>query len=507
MVDTRSVSPEEEALLDVTQRLTRQIEQQLAQLRRLRERARSEGPVPAVLGDLEHVTRRLQRDGERLRMLCGAGPSVAGARSVADVLGDAAAAAAEPVRVVVRPAPIATVSALASVELVHVLAEALDAALADTAFGITLGGRLGPAGLTVDLVLDGPMRERGAAAVAEALARRTATGIQLHRPDRSEPDAPYAIVLCPAPALTIPVQRRVDTGEMTRLAPLRPPPDPLTDPLTDPLPPDSAPFPSLDALDLGGEPDDANPLVGRPRARSPLGRDMFGVRAGRATGGSALFGGPPGQAQRNGTSNGNGNGNGAYGPAGGRGTAAHGTAGANGRSAGSATAGAPDVAPGPAPTPAPVRAGAPGRAPEDLPSGAEALFGPLPTRGPMPTPIYEAVASAWFREDGTAEDWDAAGDAEWRAAAARVTDERDEDEVASTTASGLPRRRPGRQMVTPPLRSAAAAREQRSPAAAGGERAPDRIRERLDDYQRGLQQGRHRAGESDPPAERPARWA
>ncbi|MGD9531999.1 hypothetical protein [Pseudonocardia sp.] len=498
MVDTRSVAPEEDALLDVTQRLTRQIEQQLAQLRRLRERARAEGPVPAILGDLEHVTRRMQRDGERLRILCGARASVAGARSVADVLGDAAAAASEPVRVTVRPAPIATVSALASVELVHVLAEVLDSALAGTALDVTLGARLGPAGLTVDVVPDGPTRDRGPIPVAEALARRTATGVQLHRPDSAAESGPFAIVLCPSGELTVPLQRRPDVDDATRLESLR---SRRPDPLTDPLPPE------------GTQPAEDGPLAARaPRGRSgsPLGQNMFGVRSAGSAGGSALFGrSGEGGVRRNGNGGGGAaNGNGRGGPHGAvaqpaapGAVSAVGSAGRNADAAGSVTT--PEAGPV-----APAEPDRPADAPGpvvDLPSGAEALFGPLPGGGrdPVQTPIYEAVASAWFREGGTAADWEAAGDVEWQAATARAASTGGEQ--ADTTASGLPRRRPGRQMVTPPLRRSTAAQPRESRASE--EREPERVRERLDGYQRGLRQGRHRAGESDPPAGRSARWA
>ena len=52
--------------------------------------------------------------------------------------------------------------------------------------------------------------------------------------------------------------------------------------------------------------------------------------------------------------------------------------------------------------------------------GGDELFGPLPTSiGVVGTPIFEAVASAWFRDDerGPArDDWNTAGDREWREA-------------------------------------------------------------------------------------------
>ena len=119
-------------------------------------------------------------------------------------------------------------------------------------------------------------------------------------------------------------------------------------------------------------------------------------------------------------------------------------------------------------------------------NGGDELFGPLPTSvATAGTPIFEAVASAWFRDDerGPAtDDWDSAGDREWRAAEARATRT---DVPTATTASGLPRRSPGDRLVPPPRAS--------RPTAPPDERVPERVRERLATYQRGLQQGRHRA--------------
>lgn len=429
VVDMRSVSPEQGALLDVTQRLARQIEQQLAQLERLRGGRESD----VGLGDLEHLARRMRRESERLRMLCGADPAgFSGSippRSIGEVLADATAATTESIRITVRPAPIATIEPRAAAELGHVLAEVLDAALAVSALGVTMGGRLGPAGLTVDVTVDGPRRDAGPGVmgVADALARRSGRGIQVHR---AGADGPYAIVLCPAAALAVSVQRR---------------PEPMQD-------------------------------------RSSIDRDMFGVRSNGSAGGAALFG----------------------------------TAGADPLSAPFPPAADPLSAPAAGGLFAPPRAAAPSVAP--LPpagpppprsSGADPLFGPLPSRGPEPieTPIYAAVVSAWFSEDDTrAADWESPGDLEWRAAAARAAQA--EEPGGRTTASGLPRRRPGRQMVTPPLqgRRAAAATVERD-APTSEDRQPDRVRSRLDDYQRGLQQGRHRAAEPEPEVRRPTRWA
>lgn len=115
------------------------------------------------------------------------------------------------------------------------------------------------------------------------------------------------------------------------------------------------------------------------------------------------------------------------------------------------------------------------------------------------TPIFAAVASAWFRtsEDaangyggingsgsnlvngsgggpGTgngawrpdepagsrrstaSEEWASASDDEWQAAARRAARAEEEEENLPTTASGLPRRTPGSRMVAPSLRSQAA---------------------------------------------------
>jgi hypothetical protein len=129
-------------------------------------------------------------------------------------------------------------------------------------------------------------------------------------------------------------------------------------------------------------------------------------------------------------------------------------------------------------------------------SGDE-LFGPLPTSvGVVGTPIFEAVASAWFRDDErgpSTDDWDSAGDREWREASARAA----RTDVPPTTSSGLPRRSPGDRLVPPPR----AAR----PTAPPDERVPERVRDRLATYQRGLQQGRHRASDGSDAA--PEAWS
>ena len=129
-----------------------------------------------------------------------------------------------------------------------------------------------------------------------------------------------------------------------------------------------------------------------------------------------------------------------------------------------------------------------------LRANGDELFGPLPAAaGAIGTPIFEAVASAWFRDDerGPAvNDWRSPDDDEWQAAAARATRQ---DAPTGTTASGLPRRSPGDRLVPPPRAS------RRTPAPPD-ERVPERVRDRLATYQRGLQQGRHRAADQAEPA-------
>ncbi len=117
-------------------------------------------------------------------------------------------------------------------------------------------------------------------------------------------------------------------------------------------------------------------------------------------------------------------------------------------------------------------------------SQVDELFGPLldlplePIDDRYATPIFEAIASAWFREgDGDSgadraadpqrgpTDWETPQDSEWREAAARAA----RSEPTPTTASGLPRRRPGNQLVPPPRAQSGL------PSGGPGERVPDRV--------------------------------
>ena len=154
----------------------------------------------------------------------------------------------------------------------------------------------------------------------------------------------------------------------------------------------------------------------------------------------------------------------------------------------------PSYAPPSYPPPAAGRAGSAGH------DEADVLFGPLSNslrdqmRESGPSPIYEAVASAWFIEGhdaagGAPADWSTPSDAEWRAATERAA--RPAAEQYQSTAAGLPRRRPGTQMVAPPRQGPP------PPAAGPRDREPERVRERLAVYQQGLERGRHRAADGE----------
>ncbi|MCW0212187.1 MAG: ATP-binding protein [Pseudonocardia sp.] len=155
-------------------------------------------------------------------------------------------------------------------------------------------------------------------------------------------------------------------------------------------------------------------------------------------------------------------------------------------------------------------------------SSAEELFGSFDVGGSgsgdvAGTPIFAEVASAWFRtgddlpavngHDGTGladswldggpgpgtgngapRNWVSGGDEGWRLATERAA--RAEEEELPLTSSGLPQRRPGRQMVPPPLR------EMSSRPVVSTEREPEQVRRRLATYQRGLEAGRHRADDA-----------
>ena len=370
-------------------------------------------PEPPQLRELSETVRRMRRDVESIVLLNGDDPSghTGGPRRLSEVLDDAASAAEETWRILVRPAATATVEPGAAVELIYVLAELLDhvtAAFPDA--GIDVASYVtARSGLTVEVSVNSASRyvpdglgTRRAAVAAEAHARRSRSGLTLTLPAGSPPAGGTGVVAtlaCPALAITI----------------------------------EEPAWSSVVSTD----------------------RQPFVTVAPAA-------------------SNGNGWGNGHY------------------PSNGATSPGLSRVEP---PTPA---------APEYAPSassGVDELFGPMMDLHHEPddnegTPIFEAIASAWFREEqnnkgnevradrpaGDPMDWESPSDGEWREAQARVA----QPEPLPSTPSGLPRRRPGNQLVPPP-------RNRSTPTPEPAERVPDRVRNRLSTYQRGLHQGRHRA--------------
>jgi hypothetical protein len=123
----------------------------------------------------------------------------------------------------------------------------------------------------------------------------------------------------------------------------------------------------------------------------------------------------------------------------------------------------------------------------------------LPLRPGSPrrerTPIYDEVASAWFREAPPASGPDEAewastsGDEGWRAAAA-TADALDAGVSADgTTEAGLPRRRPKAQLVPGAARPTGEG-QGAGAAATGPRRSAEAIRGRLASYQQGVADGR-----------------
>jgi hypothetical protein len=368
-------------------------------------------PEPPQLRELTDTLRRMRRDIESIVLLSGEHPSghTGGPRRLSEVLDDAATAAEETWRILVRPAAAATVEPAAGVELIYVLAELLDhvtAAYPDA--GIDVASYVTPrTGLTIEVSVNSASRyvpdglgTRRAAVAADAHARQSRSGLSLVLPAGAPPAGGTGVVAtlaCPAAAITIE----------------------------------------------------------EPAWSSVVSTDRQSFVAAAPT-----------------PANGNGWGNGHY--------PSSGTSPALAR-LDPPTSTPPEYAPSAA-------------------SGVDELFGPMmdlqyqaadDTEG---TPIFEAIASAWFREDqnqnesnadqpaGDPLDWESPSDGEWREAAARVA----QPEPLPSTPSGLPRRRPGNQLVPPP-------RNRTTSTAEPAERVPDRVRDRLSTYQRGLRQGRHRA--------------
>ncbi|QYN31934.1 hypothetical protein K1T35_25220 [Pseudonocardia sp. DSM 110487] len=465
----------DDAAAGVARRLQARLDRHIWLLERLQ--AEQLYPEPPGLPELQDTARRMHRDVEGLLLLAGHEPGVrsAGPRRLGDVVSDAAALAEEPRRIEVRSAPSALVSPAAAVELVHVLAELVDHVTAvypgarielashlDTAASRSSGN----GGATVDVIVDGAARYdpdglggRRAAAAAEQLARHSRHGIVLRRPSGGPPPAGSGLVAsvhCPPAAVTVEQPPRPSPPLSP---PLLPPPSPRLSPPPSPSPappPLPSPEPLLDRTGL-----------------SSLSSYELGFDAGAGVGRAV-----------NGTN-------------------------------GSKQAGSSSDEPINGTRPSLSFDDAPAYSPSSS-SQVDELFGPLldlplePIDDRYATPIFEAIASAWFREDGSGGgpgsssplDWQTPQDDEWREAAARAA--RPEPELP-TTSSGLPRRRPGNQLVPPPRST-----ERNGQTGQNGqngqngaqhvtpaERAPDRVRDRLSTYQRGLREGRHRAVGSD----------
>ncbi len=455
---------------DVLRRLRERVDRNV----RLVDRMRADplAPEPPGLPELIETARRMRHDAETLLLLAGldAGPRPGAPARLSALLDEAVDATDEPMRVDVRTGPNATVEPGAAIELLHVVSEVVDHVTA-----IHPGARVevssrteAPGGIVVEVRTASttrydPSGRRGMAAAAR-IAQRSRSGLVLRTPlpGPAGSGAPIATIHCPARAVTI------DEPAYSAW-------------------PAEASYDALGRPGLGGsngmfrrdpgrgvEP--VTPAHGLPPAPRPPGprtpvEALFSELTAETNARTAAH--PPGVPGDPGRF-------GAYRQATGRNDRGH--------------PGAPPV---------------------------DELFGPLVDlpveQQPEVTPIFEAVASAWFRDadtpDAVAADWESPNDREWRAAAERATHQ---PEDVTFTAEGLPRRRPGGRLVPPRLSDGGGAAGDGRGAGGGAharpaapverspDRVPDRVRERLATYQRGLRQGRHRAEPVDPGD--PAAW-
>ena len=457
--------PGAEVSLDVLRRLRERVDRNV----RLVDRMRADplAPEPPGLPELIDTARRMRHDAETLLLLAGMdpGPRPGAPAHLSALLDEAVDATDEPMRVDVRTGPHATVEPGAAVELLHVVSEVVDHVTA-----IHPGARVevssrseAPGGIVVEVRTASttrydPAGRRGMAAAAR-IAHHSRSGLVLRTalPGPAGSGAPIATIHCPARAVAV---HELDYS---------------------PWPGESS-YDALGRPGFGGTNGTAHRDLGRESELDTpahgLRLDPPGERASPRTAVEALFseltaetnaragysddliGDRPGSPAATGQF-------GAYGRASGP---------RNGRSY---------------PSSAPV----------------DELFGPLvdlpADQQPEATPIFEAVASAWFREsttNDTGDDWESPSDREWRAAAERAAHQ---PEDVTFTAEGLPRRRPGGRLVPPRLSEGSGDGAHARPAAPT-DRVPDRVRERLATYQRGLRQGRHRAEPVDPGD--PAAW-
>ncbi|MCE3553620.1 ATP-binding protein [Pseudonocardia sp. RS11V-5] len=446
-------------LAGLARRICGHAERQLSVAERL-------GPDSAEGAEIAAGARRMLRDGESVLSLVGGRPERRGPvpTGIGRILADTAAGAEDPQRVSVPPAPSASLAAGSAVGAGQVLAELVAHAerTVPRSSRIELVGRwAGDGGVTIELQAEGvelPWQEAaaleneiagGASApipperlglhLAARLARRCGARLELQAPLGGPATPGFGTVALvrfprslvePAAGVQVPQEAAPAPAPPPTPAP-REPRDPGSGITWEPVRAGSAPAPaSVDEL-FGSF--DA-PLA--PSEEDLAGTPIFAAVA------SAWFRtnddpAPATNGSSHGWSNGSSNGHGLNG---------HGTNGRNGHGGGHNGSGLAD---------------------SWLDTGTS-VGG-------------DALGGGWA---GSADD-------EWRAAAERAARA---DTELPTTGSGLPRRQPGRQMVTPPLRSRRGAA---SGAAAGGEtsaeRQPDRVRNRLSTYQRGLEAGRHRA--------------
>ncbi|MDN5857723.1 MAG: hypothetical protein L0H84_03795 [Pseudonocardia sp.] len=419
--DTRPVVDDVEVLAGVVHRLQARLDRQLWLLDRMQGDPLQ--PEPAQLPELIEIARRIRSDSERLLLLGGRDPGVRddapqGLRTLLDA---AAAAASEPRRVEVRPAPFAAVAAGAATELRHVLAELLDHTTAVYPAGrVRVGSHIDSSGaVTVEVRAEGAtcpdtdgLHGQRALDTAERLADRSRYGIALRR-QHGDGDV-VASVTCPRAAVV--AEEPADPPQHSRSGGSNG---------------HSAPSGGAAALSTAATPESGFDPPGLPELEP-----AFAAAPERASSDSATE------------------------------TRTRSTDGT-------------------------LLAAEPG-------AQVDALFGPIadlpldPDTEGASTPIFEAIASAWFRGDETGDkggdpgtlSWETPGDREWRAAAEQAN----RAEPTTVTAQGLPMRRPGNQLVPPPPAGDDATSQK--PA---GKAAPEHVRDRIGGYQRGVQRGRHRA--------------
>lgn len=507
---------------DVTVDVLRRLRDRVDRNVRLVDRMRADplAPEPPGLPELIDTARRLRHDAETLLLLAGieADARPGAPMRLSTLLDEAVDATEEPMRVDVRSGPSATVEPTAASELLHVVAEVVDHVTA-----IHPGGRIevssrteAPGGIVVEIRTASttrydPSGRRGMAAAAR-IAQRSRSGLVLRTPPAGPAGsgAPIATIHCPGRVVSI---QELDYAPMP-IGGIDSRPGSLLDSPPDPWATSSSSgsfeaierrygSSSASSADTNGyarhEPE--TPVHGLPvdplAARRPSPRPSMDALFAELSAEAAA----PTPAETDPFTS-------TYGDFG-RSPLAPPLADADPYTSTNGEYGRSPLAPLPAvdvPREAPHVNGRSYPSPDPV----DELFGPMnlpaePEGFPTETPIFAAVASAWFREEAPpaerptgATDWESPSDTEWRAAAERAA----QPDTTTFTAEGLPRRRPGGRLV-PPRVSDGSGGAHAQPAAPA-DRVPDRVRERLATYQRGLRQGRHRAEPADPGD--PAAW-